>query len=262
MKVKRHKIKSDEDILWYLDILLEDFEQQQDVTKHNVDLVQEDFNNAIVSLFILNRTTEAIELMRRRFDTIRAIVDKASISRIKVDKSIKLTADHILNHLHFSVLLDEDSKVTSKAPDKELFGMYFTLLKMYNQKDSNLTIPNFDKLAKSIFGKDVEAPKPSTKCTAIQYLTYVHLKALAAVIEKDQVAFDQALGEAVQYHKKYWSQKKGLNRGDVYFCHHREGFISIPLSAICHIAITQKMTVNISSDYIPEALYNCKEKVL
>ncbi len=74
---------------------------------------------------------------------------------------------------------------------------------------------------------------------------------LKAIVESDQNAFTKHLFEGVVYHKEYWGQKVGLNRGDTPLCDDPKGFISWPLTALAAMAYDRGLKIEVDSDYIP-----------
>lgn len=63
--------------------------------------------------------------------------------------------------------------------------------------------------------------------------------------------FQETLNVALTKYKEYWSSNKKLNKSDKHSMKDKpEGYLSIPLSAICQIASDNKLDFKIKSDYL------------
>lgn len=80
------------------------------------------------------------------------------------------------------------------------------------------------------------------------------LLALKSIFENDVDAFNEALEKSLKDHRAFWSQKRILRAGGDPVCLDFNGFVSLPLTAICAIAYDKRIPIDHDSDYIPEFL--------
>lgn len=78
----------------------------------------------------------------------------------------------------------------------------------------------------------------------LMYLKVPELNLYMLAFSNDNEGFNEALVEALESHKKYWSQKDNKN--------YAEGWISFPILCACLIAVnSKKYTIDVESDYLP-----------
>lgn len=78
----------------------------------------------------------------------------------------------------------------------------------------------------------------------LMYLKVPELNLYMFAFSNDNQGFNQALVEALENHKKYWSQKDNKN--------YAKGWISFPILCACLIAVnSKKYTIDVESDYLP-----------
>ncbi|MCH5150216.1 MAG: immunity 49 family protein [Spirochaetales bacterium] len=80
------------------------------------------------------------------------------------------------------------------------------------------------------------------------------LLALKSIFENDVDLFNDALEQSLKDHRAFWSQKRILHACGDPVCLDSNGFISLPLTAICVIAYDKKISIDYDSDYIPDFL--------
>lgn len=80
------------------------------------------------------------------------------------------------------------------------------------------------------------------------------LLALKSILENDVDLFNDALEKSLKDHRAFWSQKRILRACGDPVCLDSNGFISLPLTAICAVAYDKKIPIDHDSDYIPEFL--------
>lgn len=82
------------------------------------------------------------------------------------------------------------------------------------------------------------------------HVTNPQVDVIAAIVSKDQVAFDSALETALNLHRTYYdTDRPGFGRpGDPF------SWISFGLLAICRLALDHGLEIRIESDYIPRWL--------
>lgn len=73
------------------------------------------------------------------------------------------------------------------------------------------------------------------------------LRLYQSVLSSDSTKFNSDLNFALQNHKEFWSISSREYKAD--------GWVSIPLLAVCSIAFDKGISLETSSDYIPEWLY-------
>jgi hypothetical protein len=136
--------------------------------------------------------------------------------------------DHLrIGYLHFKLFY---SLGLDEKPDMNIFNeMEAIVLKNMN----------------SYYMPDVaEFPYPN------YFFNFNRALILKAIIENDQEAFTKHMFEGVTYHKEFWGQKVGLNRGDTPLCDDPNGFISWQLTALATMAYDRGLNIEIESDYI------------
>ena len=79
-------------------------------------------------------------------------------------------------------------------------------------------------------------------------------KVLKSILENDVDAFNDALEKSLKDHRAFWSQKRILRAGGDPVCMDSNGFISLPLTAICAIAYDKNFPIDHDCAYIPEFL--------
>jgi Immunity protein 49 len=80
----------------------------------------------------------------------------------------------------------------------------------------------------------------------VAYLGAPLLRVLKQFERRDEVGFNNALTEALQLHKKYWSSKEKLRKDF-------EGLVSLPLTAVAALAWDRGMRFDVESDYMPRS---------
>lgn len=80
------------------------------------------------------------------------------------------------------------------------------------------------------------------------------LLALKSILENDVDSFNDALEKSLKDHRAFWSQKRILRAGGDPVCMDSNGFISLPLTAICAIAYDKNFPIDHDCAYIPEFL--------
>ncbi|MCT4638070.1 MAG: immunity 49 family protein [Bacteroidales bacterium] len=136
--------------------------------------------------------------------------------------------DHVrIGYLHFKLFY---SLGLDEKPDMNLFNeMEAIVLKNMN----------------SYYMPDVaEFPYPN------YFFNFNRALILKAIIDNNQEAFTKHLFEGVTYHKEFWGQKVGLNRGDTPLCDDPDGFISWHLTALAAMAYDRGLNIEVDSDYI------------
>jgi hypothetical protein len=78
----------------------------------------------------------------------------------------------------------------------------------------------------------------------LMYLKVPELNLYLLAFSNDNEGFNEALFEALENHKKFWSKKDNKN--------YAEGWISFPILCACLIAVnSKKYTIDVESDYLP-----------
>ncbi len=78
-------------------------------------------------------------------------------------------------------------------------------------------------------------------------LLYPPLNLFLKFVQRDQEQFDQALVEALELHKQYWTADEDRSLSS-------EGAVSVPLLAISCLAYDAGMSVSVDSEYLPRHL--------
>ncbi len=92
----------------------------------------------------------------------------------------------------------------------------------------------------------VGRPAPTDGMEA-QYIHKPLLHMLIAIDDDNQDAFTDALVTGIETHRRYWTRNEK-------FAADCEGFTSIPLAAICALAVDRGLTIAVESDYLPTGL--------
>ena len=78
----------------------------------------------------------------------------------------------------------------------------------------------------------------------LMYLKFPELNLYSLIFSNDNEGFNEALLEALECHKKFWSKKSNNNDPG--------GWISFPILCACLIAVnSKKYTIDVESDYLP-----------
>lgn len=99
-----------------------------------------------------------------------------------------------------------------------------------------------DLVVEAMAGTDPKFYHPGAKDYILNLDVYT-IHVLSLVIDRDAKALEAALVQALEHHKKYWSQK---DRD--FDC---DGFLSIPLLGLAAAAWEAGMRFDIDSDYLP-----------
>lgn len=127
------------------------------------------------------------------------------------------------------------------------------------------TIPDYKKLEDCRRITDRNKALFSCKITPenIPYLSlsmmYHEICVLETLFLKGVGAFNLALEKVLLNHRSFWSQKKVLRAGGDPVNYDFNGFISLPLTAICTIAYDKDLQLDLESDYIPDFLITGEE---
>ena len=138
-----------------------------------------------------------------------------------------------------------------------IYYTFFEIVYNYNtDKSAAIDLSELNLYAQKIFGKDIQEPSIKAFQDPFTYMLYLKALIFNDVVQNDNEQFNKHLLDAVKYHKAFWSQKRGLNRGETHLCEIPEGFISLPLTALCSMAFDKGMKIEVESDYIPKYLYD------
>jgi hypothetical protein len=167
--------------------------------------------------------------------------EKSLIDLYRMDPNLSYALnenDHIM--IAFYKFLYIHSLGEKHTPEQKLFE------KMKELTENNL---------KGYYMPDVEEfPYPNF------FINFNQALILKSIIDKDIETFNKHLTEGLEYHKLFWSQKKGLNKGDAPLCDNPKGFISWPLTALAALAHDNNIPVVVQSEYIPQILVEGKFK--
>lgn len=100
------------------------------------------------------------------------------------------------------------------------------------------------------------APRVGDFNVSFPHHLYLRTVLLRAIVQGDEAAFEAALRAALDYHRKFWGQKKALNPGGSPLAEDPQGFTALHLTALCALAFDKGMDVMVESDYLPRYLYS------
>ena len=145
-----------------------------------------------------------------------------------------------------------------KKPSKVNYGQpyaYELFKYIYSQSERERGKANEEmEKTKSYLSKDL-SPVPNNKMVfGIFIKRHWHL-VWQAIEDHEQEAFTEFLFKATEDHKAFWSQNRGLNKGEVSLKEDHQGFISLPLTAMCARAYDKGMKIEVESGYLPKEIY-------
>ena len=112
-------------------------------------------------------------------------------------------------------------------------------------------IPHFNSELETLVDSALDNCVPE-KMNSLQFkyrsvILVPFLKLYKAIIHKDSASFNQLLSEAIEAHRQFWSPAEKELKA--------EGWISLPLLAVCALACDQNIEITVESDYIPKFVY-------
>ncbi len=88
----------------------------------------------------------------------------------------------------------------------------------------------------------------SGRADYLLYLKFPELNLYRIAFSNNEKEFNDELQEALELHKKFWSDSKNANAS--------EGWIAIPLLCVCLVANNSKgYTIDVESDYLPHWMF-------
>ena len=165
-------------------------------------------------------------------------VDAVYLSVLAGSNSLAQLADIEMEELTFSINKSD-----------AFFKDYGNFLKSIIKKDGNAG-DWLIKTFKGTFPDQIKYGHPDY----LEHNEVAHLKVWIALLGGDEQKFNDALLDALEKHKAYWSRDKPLYRGGVIPKDDEIGFFSLALTAICKLAHKSGVNIQVKSDYIPDLL--------
>lgn len=107
---------------------------------------------------------------------------------------------------------------------------------------------HYDHLVEAIRAADPEAPGLSRdEAEHIALLALPRMKMFRGIVENDETIFNDALFEALELHRAYWTRDSERAAGPA-------SYVAVPALALACLARELGFTINVRSQYLPERL--------